>query len=849
MDNPFDLIDDDAKAYREQAAPTPSAPAPSPNPFDAIDDDANEYRAANAPTSAFGAGVRSFVKGVLPAAASLPAIEAGGEAGAAIGGFAGPVGATIGGIGGALFAGYKASEWASEAQKYALSKAPESWKEKIGLDDRQAQIDEKEHPYATFLGGTVPFALTMKPGAWKSAIDELPENATSIQRIMANPLTAHVFGGGAMGGMELGQEAVQGEPTDWGKVGIATGVGFFLNKPNAIGEKLMGYGGRPMRAIIGRPEPTVAAANDTNKMGEGVTEESSQGQEARDPESLDAARETRKNEIETIGPKPEPDIRGIVRQIEPELVAEHEKLEEQHSQLKQWIDEYNNPPQGQFDELEARKTAIQERMAERKSKEIDEREVSEGEYTPKRAKAELRDIANINAIDRQIDELAARRSDFESGKFQTDETIQRKRAELLDLQQTLWASGRAMRDVYARAGEHVAVEPIPAPVPVEPPPPPVVEGVPGTPSIEEQKAFIADDVKRQLIAAGRDPNLAEQEGALIAARYATRAGLFHGGQLGTPQELYLREGARITSWEKGQALKPTAEVSTPTTEEVVATAEANLKAIDQEEELAKKQAQARGESQARLDELNRKHVAEREVALAKVEEARKGKEQKAPVTEHPSIAEPVAAPAKTGPAVGDKITMAGTKYSIIELTDTKAKLQEIVGKGKTAPAPLSFPRAAVEKMLGEFEAAPKPTPGAEEAAPIKPAAEVEREAVANEVADAFQAKVEEKSEAPAAEPAQLIPTRKNQRSRRRRARHRADWRPSTRARSRPTPSGCSSRPAETKVRRHRAPQGRWPVESHARGNGHRLARRGGQELDRGRPSAAWTGAAPHGRWA
>jgi hypothetical protein len=91
-------------------------------------------------------------------------------------------------------------------------------------------------------------------------------------------------------------------------------------------------------------------------------------------------------------------------------------------------------------------------------------------------------------------------------------------------------------------------------------------GVPAkaTPSpvrtIEEQRDFIRNDVARQLIRAGRPKEEAETAGALIAARYETRAALFKGAR-GTAEDLYREEGAEIL----GPGMRPGQPVVRPPT--------------------------------------------------------------------------------------------------------------------------------------------------------------------------------------------------------------------------------------------------------------------------------------------
>jgi hypothetical protein len=65
-----------------------------------------------------------------------------------------------------------------------------------------------------------------------------------------------------------------------------------------------------------------------------------------------------------------------------------------------------------------------------------------------------------------------------------------------------------------------------------------------TRTIEQQRGFIVNDVKRQLIAAGRPEAEAQAAGQLVAARYEARAARL-GGARGSAEELYKAEGAQI----------------------------------------------------------------------------------------------------------------------------------------------------------------------------------------------------------------------------------------------------------------------------------------------------------------
>jgi hypothetical protein len=69
---------------------------------------------------------------------------------------------------------------------------------------------------------------------------------------MSNPVTQRILPAGIMGGQEAAMEAVQGEPIDRGKVAILAGAGAVMNRPTVLGERLLGYGAAPVRAVTGR---------------------------------------------------------------------------------------------------------------------------------------------------------------------------------------------------------------------------------------------------------------------------------------------------------------------------------------------------------------------------------------------------------------------------------------------------------------------------------------------------------------------------------------------------------------------------------------------------------------------
>jgi ribosomal protein S18 acetylase RimI-like enzyme len=456
------------------AVPEPTAPVETSSLLSAYDPGiVGELPPESTATGSF---VRGAERGLLPSLGGMAAAGAGAELGALAGAPLGPIGAAVGGIVGGLGGAVGGGSLVAAAQNYAISKAPETWVEKLGQDERQQQLDEAQHPYASFLGGVAPFVLTMRPGSAPKI--NLPENATAIQRVMANPMTARIFGGGAMGGMELGSELVHGEAPDWTKVGVSTGMGLVLNRPTRLGEYLTNMGARPFRPA------TLAEAHDMKVMGPGVTESVFRGAHEMDPEAGKTAAETRRSEMEVLGEvtAPDADLHAAARAADPELFARYDDLTAKRDELSAWLSE--NPGSQQV-----------------------------GDYL-RSVTAELRDMGG------EVSAAYRRAADLTGGGV---------------------------------------VEPMAA----------VDDG------LSAQKAYIAEDVTRQLIAAGRPDAEAKAAGQLIAERYATRASRF-GGKLGTAEELYNREGARIV----GAGGAPAAPAAMPEPVAPVPMAEKPIKASD-----------------------------------------------------------------------------------------------------------------------------------------------------------------------------------------------------------------------------------------------------------------------------
>ena len=536
----------------------------SGNMFDAIDPTMTEARADQqenmfsefpdvmpGTSSAVGAFTSHAARGVLPTAGGMAAAGAGAELGGEIGALAGPfgagAGALIGGIGG-FFLGSSATEG---AQDYALKQAPDNWQETLGQSSRIQRLQEAQHPYASFMGGIAPYAVTMTPGAFTTKAAGLAEDATNFQKLMANPVTARIFGGAAMGGMELGQEEWDGQTPDWAKVGISTGFGVIFNKPTAFGEYLTGLGARPVVRFL-RPqdipaagalnpaEPTVAQAQDLGVIGPGSTEQTFRGDEQQSLSTKTTAQNAAADEQAALGTIPPPDLDAIARRLEPDLFRQNDQLVAQRDALRSWIQDQSNPTEDMFDDVAARRYAAEEAL----------RNANPNGPAAKGFRAELAGIAQEET------DLVARRQAWESGTHVDTPDVLLARQHLLDTEHALWDLGPEISAARRRAADHAGEIEAPAlePTAAEAPPPqgpqnqptmaPTETVAPAPKSIEAQRAFITSDRTAQLMAAGLSRQVAETSAHVEAAYYETLAARFQGA-LGNAEDLYRQRAARV----------------------------------------------------------------------------------------------------------------------------------------------------------------------------------------------------------------------------------------------------------------------------------------------------------------
>jgi hypothetical protein len=533
-------------------------------------------------SSTGGAAIREAVGGIGPAAGALLGGAGGGKIGAGIGALFGPadeatvpIGTLVGGFLGGVGGGFTGAWAANKVQDFAIKKLPDDWQESIAS---QKQVDEQQHPTASFLGGLAPYVMTMSPfGVGRGALNSLPSTATSLQRIMANPLTQRFFGGLMMGGMELGQEATQGSP-DWSHVAIATGIGMIMSKPNALGTKIHALGEAPFNALgevfnrspteiasnlQGEASPTLAQGADAKVMGMGINEEVAAGNEQQSDAAAQIAQQTARDELETLGPPTPPvnDLHALARMMDPDTFDHYDAVSAQRDTFRDWLAEHNAPDPDRVNEAQSAVDELQTKY--------DQHLAEANGYTDspeaRRLRAQLRDAQS------QLDAASTPRSDD---------------AEATQVRQHLQQMDYAMRDLapqvssaYRRAAEyadaHMAPPPPPAQEATEAAAPAETQGAPlaalpdgETPpaaaarSTAQQLDYIKNAAAVKLIRAGRPVEQAFNDAAIEAFHYVSRAQRLKGA-IGTGDELYDRESGEIRA---GRSKVPAAPPIVPTTD-------------------------------------------------------------------------------------------------------------------------------------------------------------------------------------------------------------------------------------------------------------------------------------------
>lgn len=173
------------------------------------------------PEGGFASMLRSAVHSVIPTAAALPGMIAGGEAGFQAGmaaapflGPAAPLGPPVGAFIGGAIGGMIPGGLAGEAQEKVLNAT--------GMNDAaQRQANAKENPIMSGIGEFAPAAVTFEVGDLSSKI---------AQRLLM---------GGGMGALDIAQQKIRGEgDINWSEAATQAAGGAIFNKPRGFIEPM-----------------------------------------------------------------------------------------------------------------------------------------------------------------------------------------------------------------------------------------------------------------------------------------------------------------------------------------------------------------------------------------------------------------------------------------------------------------------------------------------------------------------------------------------------------------------------------------------------------------------------------
>lgn len=250
-----------------ETAPRKAPPPEQVKPEDVISQqgwDLSGYAAPPAPPSRAKSFVRGAVSGAGGAGGGLAGFGAGAAAGAEIGAFGGPLaeftvpaGALLGGIVGSFAGGWLGDK----AEEKVVSMLPKGAQEAIGQSPEQIAAAQEAHPYMYEAGGLAPNLLAFSPSAAGHAATE---GASTIERLMAHPVTARAVPAAVMAAQDAVQHVAEGQPIDPGSLALAAGAGALMQRETALGRALIGAGAKPLETVFGHirgaPEAIAAAA-------------------------------------------------------------------------------------------------------------------------------------------------------------------------------------------------------------------------------------------------------------------------------------------------------------------------------------------------------------------------------------------------------------------------------------------------------------------------------------------------------------------------------------------------------------------------------------------------------------
>ncbi|MFA7278773.1 MAG: hypothetical protein WC100_01650 [Sterolibacterium sp.] len=230
-----------------------------------------------------------------------------------------------------------------------------------------------------------------------------------------------------------------------------------------------------------------------------------------------------------------PSANQLARQEKPEVFAEYDAAATRMDLLRSGIDnlkaerlaaaEATAPHIQDIETLKAKLEDANPRKKKIYQSKIDDLEAKNAEYIKEQTTGDSPEMAKLRE---GIQEFDLKRRDLAPQVSEAYRLAHEKMPETVEAIDTLAAEPEStIKSPWEQVAEKAIVDA-------------QVEGRP----IEEQKAAIMEDTKRQLMEAGRPEDEAIAGGQLVAEYYATRAERF-GGKLGTAEALYNRESPVI----------------------------------------------------------------------------------------------------------------------------------------------------------------------------------------------------------------------------------------------------------------------------------------------------------------
>lgn len=235
---------------------------------------------------------------------ALAGVLTGAGAGAATGAEAGTVvpgwGTAIGGIAGAIIGGIAAASGASKLQEKYLEAHPEQEKA-LGLDKETQAAEQEANPHTAMLTSVGMNLLGVRP------------SIGGIKGLLTSPAARKeaAVSAGLLGGVDVGQQMVSGQPYDPLQTLANVGLGAASHKEWLLGPGLRKAGEAPVRAAFPKSFPKAVAppAGETKPTIEPEGEEGEEGEEAATTEgAAEASVKVPRKRKEPAPPPPAEDL-------------------------------------------------------------------------------------------------------------------------------------------------------------------------------------------------------------------------------------------------------------------------------------------------------------------------------------------------------------------------------------------------------------------------------------------------------------------------------------------------------------------------------------------------------------